>query len=175
MKRGGALESFGLGALLLALAGCFTADATVQANGSGTIELTYIPDTQATIESETARFTSPHVTVQELVPRQVGAFLRVTFDDVTKLSTAAGFSALTVRRDRKHGEERLRATIRNRAPKQIPEQERPGPQISMRLPGRVLHASQGAKIAGDRVSWRIPLHEFARAPAIVLSVRYRAS
>jgi hypothetical protein len=162
-------------ALLVALSGCFTADATLEANGSGTMDLEYIPAPNATLDSERARFTSPHVTVRDLVPRQVGAFLQVSFDDVTKLSTAAGFEILTVRRDRKHGEERLRLMIRNQTPKELPDDARPGPRITVTLPGRVLAANQDSEASGRRVSWRLPLRDWARRPRVILSVRYAVS
>ena len=42
-------------ALLLVLAGCFTIDGTLEENGSGTLVLDYIPEGNATIESETAQ------------------------------------------------------------------------------------------------------------------------
>jgi hypothetical protein len=159
-------------ALLLAFTGCFTADAKLEADGSGTIDLEYLPAQHATIESETARFSSPHVTVRELVPRAVGAFLRATFDDVTKLSSAEGFSLVTVTRDRKHGEERLRIALRNPTPKEVTEEKHAGPHISVTLPGRVLAANHDAEMSGPRVSWRIPLRQYAARPLIVLSVRY---
>jgi hypothetical protein len=163
-------------ALVLCLTGCFTADATLNADGSGTIDLEYIPGQEhATIESETARFTSPHVTVRELVPREVGAFLRASFDDVTKLSTAEGFSTVSVRRDRKRGEERLRIVIRNLTPKELTEEKHAGPRVSITLPGRVRAANDGAEIEDRRVTWRVPLLEYARRPLLVLSVRYAAS
>lgn len=159
-------------ALLLTLSGCFTADATLEANGSGTIDLEYIPRPQATIDSERERFSSPHVIVRDLVPRQGGAFLQVSFDDVTKLPTAAGFDHLTVTRVRKHGEERLRVVMRNSTPKELPDITRPGPRVAMTLPGRVLATNHGAAIAARRVSWSFPLREWARRPRIMLSVRY---
>src|SRR2546422_2882016 len=123
------------------LAGCFTVDATLRADGSGTIEMAYIPARHATIESETARFSSAHVKVQEVVPREVGAFLRASFDDVTKLGTAEGFSVVSVTRDRKRDQERLRVVLRNATPKEITEEKRPGPRITITLPGRVLVAN----------------------------------
>jgi len=164
---------FALGLLLLA--GCFTVDARLEPDGSGTIEMEYVPGPHATIESETARFTSPHVTVQELAPREVGAFLRARFDDVTKLPTAEGFSILTITRDRKRGEERLRIVVRNSEPKEIAQETRPGPHITITLPGRVVAANRDAEIEGQRVSWRVPLREYARRSLFMLSVRYATS
>jgi hypothetical protein len=159
-------------ALLVLLSGCFTADATLEPNGSGTIALEYVPAPDATVDSERARFSSRHVTVRELVPRQVGGFLEASFDDVTQLSSAKGFENVTVARERKHGVERLRVTLRNPSPQEIVNPAHPGPRVSISLPGRVLAANGDADISGRRVSWRLPLREWARRPRIMLSVRY---
>jgi hypothetical protein len=159
--------------LLLGLAGCFTVDATLDANGAGTIDLDYIPDGQATVESETARFSSAHVKVREITPKSdVGAVLKATFDDVTRLSTAPGFRDVRVRRKRKENQERLRITLRNPTPKELKEEPRPGPRIALTLPGRVLAASRGVAIDGRRITWSMSLREFARSPRVVLGVRY---
>ena len=166
--RGGALLprrglSAALGLLVSGLAGRFAVEATVN---------DYIPGALATIESETARFTSPHVTVRALGPKQVGAVLKSTFDDATKLSTARGFDMVTVTRDRKRGQERLRVVIRNAQPKEITEDQHAEPHISIVLPGHVIAANGGAQISSNRVSWRIPIGEYARRPRLALSVRY---
>ena len=40
------------------------------------------------------------------------------------------------------------------------------------LPGHVIAANGGAQISSNRVSWRIPIGEYARRPRLALSVRY---
>ena len=166
---------FVIGLLFCALSGCYTLDASLDRDGSGSLTLDYIPPLHATIDSETARYSSPHITVQSVSPRRGGATLKATFDDVTQLSGAEAFKDLTVVRDRKRGQERLRIRMRNPAPKQIRENAADDPRVTLTLPGRVLQANASARIEGNRVSWRLPLNEWARSPVTELKVRYRVA
>jgi hypothetical protein len=165
-----------LGLLVLvgvAAAGCFEVDATLNADGSGTINLAYIPSARhATLDSEQARFSSAHVTVHSIAPRDVGARLTASFDDVTKLSSAEGFRHVGVTRMRRGGEERLRIVLHNPTPKEIEDVDEEGPRIMLALPGRVISANRGARVLGTHVVWEIPIDEYAREPALSLKVRY---
>ena len=160
--------------LASALAGCFTVDATLRADGSGTIELGYIPQVdQPTIDGETTRFTSPHVTVLSVTARDPGAFLKATFDDATKLSTAEGFKNVTVRRRAKKGHEQLTIVIRNPKPKPFKDEGQTWPRVTLTLPGHVLAASRGGRRLDRQVSWNVPLTEYVERPSTTLWVRYR--
>jgi hypothetical protein len=169
------LRGIALGLAAIAVAGCFTVDASLNADGSGRMELHYIPGEHATVDSETARFTSPHVTVHSLKPEEVGAVLDATFDDVTKLSTAEGFRLVTVRRKRKPGQEQLRIVIRNPKPKPFKDDGKHRPHITLTLPGRVLGANRDARVAGNRVVWDLPLGDFVERPSVALGVAYAAA
>jgi hypothetical protein len=161
-----------LAALAPLLAGCFTVDGLLRADGSGTVELTYVPAKHATIDSETVRFTSPHVTVRSVEPVPGGARVRADFDDVTKLATAEGFRMATVVRRRHGTREALKLAIRNPEPKPFQDHGEPWPRLALTLPGRVLAATPRAEIAGDRVVWKIPIAEYVRRPRTTLSVRW---
>jgi len=164
-----------LAALALAapvLAGCFTVDGVLRADGSGTVDLTYVPGKHATIDSETARFTSAHVKVLSVEPRPGGARIRAEFDDVTKLSSAEGFRMVTVVRRRRGAREAMKVVIRNPEPKPFEDTGEPWPRIALTLPGRVLSATPGAEIAGERVVWRIPIAAYVSRPRTAVSVRW---
>ena len=154
------------------VAGCFTVDGMLRADGSGTVELTYPPGKHATIDSETARFTSPHVTVQSVEPQPGGARIRAEFDDVTRLSTAEGFRMVTVVRGQRGQREALKLVIRNPEPKPFQDRGEPWPRITLTLPGRVLGAAPQAEIAGARVTWKLPIAAYVSRPRTAVSVRW---
>ena len=154
------------------LAGCFTVDGVLRADGSGTVDLTYVPGKHATIDSETARFTSPHVQVQSVEPEPGGVRVRAEFDDVSKLSTAEGFGMVTVVRRRHGRREALKLVIRNPEPKPFQDHGEPWPRIALTLPGRVLAATPGAEISGNRVAWKLPIAAYVSRPRTAVSVRW---
>lgn len=83
--------------LLLAsgwLTGCFTADATLDPDGAGTIELTYPLAPNAQVEKEKERFGSPHVTVVSYVPKaDHTATVTVKFDGWSRPTATARWQA----------------------------------------------------------------------------------
>jgi len=161
-------------AVSLGLAGCFEVDATLDRNGSGTLQMTYVPMPHATIDSDKAKFSSPHVTVQSITPSEKGTVLKAAFDDVTRLSTAEGFRPVTVRRERVGNGERLRILIQN--PKPVPSSETgPVSRFAITLPGRVQFANRDAEVRDNRVVWRVPLEQFVSHRFTKLSVRYAAA
>jgi hypothetical protein len=153
-------------------AGCFTVDGLLRADGSGTVELTYPPQKHATIDSETARFTSPHVRVQSVEPQPGGARIRAEFDDVTKLATAEGFRMVTVVRRRRGRREVLKVVIHNPEPKPFKDQGEPWPRIALTLPGPVRAATPAADVAGNRVTWKVPITDYVTRPRTAVSARW---
>ncbi|HEY3188136.1 MAG TPA: hypothetical protein VGJ70_11720 [Solirubrobacteraceae bacterium] len=162
-----------LASVVPVLCGCFTAEVVLRRDGSGMLELSYVPGRHATIDSEAARFSSPHVIVRAVEPRPGGAMLRAEFDDVTKLSTAEGFRVLTVVRGRRRDREALRFVIRNPEPKPFTDHGEPWPRIALTLPGPVLAATQGGVVSARRVVWRVPIAEYVTQPHVTMSVRWR--
>ena len=170
--------------LAVALAGCFSVDGTLAADGSGRFRLTYFIDRHATFRGETRRFTSQHVqleSVHGIGNRQ--AIAEIRFDDVTKLGSAEAFRDVEVTRAREGGAESLRLVIRNsydaaqRDALARQANENPafvGPRVTLALPGPVLEASPDAQIDGAQVTWRVPLERYARADQMELSVRWAA-
>src|SRR5579883_2978059 len=142
---------------LLLAAGCVTVDATLKADGSGTITYTYGREANTTVASEKARFASPHLTIESLTLGEKTVTLEAKFDDVTKLDTAEGVTLAT--------------------PKPITGQVPNVPDLSfsVTLPGKVIAATPTATIAGTRVTWTIKAADYAHAPKTELSVRYAAS
>lgn len=158
---------------LMLCAGCVTADGTLQANGAGTLEITYRVPPNTTEAAERARFTSPHVTVKSVALQPDRATVKVAFDDVTKLATAEVFKTLDVTRTRTGDEETLRVIVTNRTPvPQVRDEGRAGPQITLQLPAKVLEANRQAEVSGEKVVWRIPFVDYVRNPTMDLVVRY---
>jgi hypothetical protein len=171
-------------ALAAGLTGCFSVDGTLQADGSARFRLQYYLERHATFRDETRRLTSEHVkldSVRGIGSRQAIAEIRV--DDVTKLSSAEAFRNIEVTRAREGDAESLRLVIRSlydaaaredyagRA-RAHPEVE--GPRITLALPGPVLEANRDAHVEGARVTWHVPLVEYARADHVELRVRWAA-
>jgi len=175
------LSASALAALTMFLAGCFTVEGTLDANGSGSLELTYYlwPRRHVTVRGETERFSSEHVTVESLSSIEMTQVVaRVRFDDVTRISTAEAFRGVAVSRTRKGGRERLHILIRYPlAPEAKETLDRwgprtRGPRVALTLAGRVIDASPSAQVQGHRVVWQIPLEQYTRTEEITLTVRY---
>jgi hypothetical protein len=172
----------GLVVLVLCLAGCFTVEGTVEADGSAKLQLTYVPPRNSRVSSEPARLGSEHVKVDSVrAEPNKGAVAQLRVDDVTKLSTAKAFSDVTVTRTREDGDERLRAVLRNSLERKDRDslekwaREHPeavGPRIALTLPGPVREANRGATVTDRRVEWRISLVDFAKEDTIELEARY---
>jgi hypothetical protein len=162
--------------LLLALGGCFEADAVLRPDGSGTLSLSYIPqERRATVASETERFTSPHVAVRALTPDARGVVVDLAFDDVTRLATARGLRELAVVRARRSGRERLRFVVRHGKVRRLREGDAPDVRIALTLPGPVRDARPAAAVEGGRVVWQVSVVEFFRRPSYAFSVTWAAA
>jgi hypothetical protein len=174
----------GLACLLVATAmvsGCFTATGSLDASGAGRLTLVYAPPRHATVQSETKRFTSAYVRVESVGREDEQAKAVVTFDDVTKLSTAEAFRDLRVFREQDAEGGRLRIFL------PAPEAEKrallrkraaagsAGPQVTLDLPGRVLNAGPYGSAEDSRVTWQVPLEAYADEPWIELVVAYAHS
>lgn len=163
-----------LAALSAWLSGCLVGWGVLQPDGSGMLELTYTAGEQATEESEAMLFRSPHLTIQSLTIGQGRrAVVRLAFDDVTTLSTAAWFRGATITRSREGREERLHVVIDHER-WDVAEEGRPGPRISITLPGRIVEANEPAEVTRNRVVWSYTLAEFLAQTRIPLHVRYVA-
>jgi hypothetical protein len=167
---------------LAGLAGCFTADGTLDRDGSGRLVLTYFPARHATVSGERQRFSSPHVTVESLEPSGVTqAVVRVRFDDPTRLASAEAFRNVTVTREQEADAEVLRIAVATdltadvRTSLQNYARANPGAlpaRLALALPGRVLAANRDGRIDGSRVVWEMPLEEYASATAVEYVVRF---
>ena len=158
--------------------GCFTADVTLNADGSGTADITYGVLPNAKVDVEKARWSSPHVTLKSFTPKPNNtAVVQVAFDDVTKLSTADGFRQVKeLTRTREGDVEHIKLVISNPKPvKDLKDEGRPGIHLAVTLPGPVKEANRGAKIDGNHVTWDISLYDYLRAPSTELTVTYAVS
>jgi len=164
------------------LTGCFTATGSLDASGAGRLTLLYAPPRHATVQSETARFTSDHVTVESIAREGDQAKAVVTFDDVTRLSTAEALRDLRVFREQDGERARLRIVL-----PPAPEEKRAllrkraadgtgtGPRVTLDLPGRVLDAGPYGTAEDARVTWLVPLEAYADEPWVELVVAYAAT
>jgi len=176
MKRPAPRHVVALLALVLGITGCFTVEGTLNADGSGSLVLRYrFAPPRSTATTETARFSSPDVTVRSVVPDGDMIRLEAQFTDVTRLSSARGFGHVRVRRYRRGASEVLRILLWE--PLKIPDDVRDRMQparITIHLPGRVSSASEWSDTDAATVAWTIPATEFVGSKRVRLTVRYAA-
>jgi hypothetical protein len=101
------------------------------------------------------------------------AVAKLSFDDPAKLSTVDLFRHVGITRQREGEDERLTITMKNPLAKQLKDEGKPGPEIRLVLPGKVLEANRNATIDGNRVAWRFTLPEFFKQSVVDLTARYR--
>lgn len=165
---------------LLLLGGCLTADSTLKADGSGTLQLTYMPPKAATKASETTRFTSAAVTVESIDVAADGksATAKLTFTDVTKLNTASALKNVSVTRTPGEGTEKLTIVLKpEEVMKLKPGQGKDVPplKIGVTLPGAVKEATAKGAVEGSTVTWTVPIEDFVGQPQTDLTVTYQTA
>jgi hypothetical protein len=171
------LARSGLGlALAFGLAGCVTIDGTLEPSGAARVRMTYHTVPNATEGLERRRFTSPHVTVESFSMAVGGeATVVVRADDAANLSSVPAFRDSTVKRERKDGNEVLTIQLVNQKPLDIADAGKPGPKITLTLPGKIVEANEGATISGNVVTWTYGLAAYVKRPSIDLVVRYASA
>ncbi len=165
-----------LGLLAIYLAGCFTADAKLEADGTGTVDLTYPVDPKAKPEAEKARWSSAHVTLKSFTPKGNNqAQVVVAFDDVTQLSSADGFVNVAVTKTRDGDDDVVKIVIKNPKPNPTAKDANgPDPVLKVTFPGAVKEANRNGKVSGNTVTWSPPLLDMIREPALDFTARYPA-
>jgi hypothetical protein len=158
---------------LPALFACVTVEGTLGADGAGTVVMEYPVSPNTTERLERRRFTSSHITIDsfEIRPDRK-ARVKLSLADAAKLSTAEMFRGVTVTRMRTGEEERLTIRVVNPVSKQIEDDGRPGPKISLTLPGKVLEANRGARFEENRVTWQFSLADYVKDKTTELTARY---
>ena len=96
----------------------------------------------------------------------------VALADDFKTVQGKEYKNVTVSRAHEDNEQHLTITIKNPNPKEIKEDDKPGPKITVRLPGKVREANRKAQVADDRVTWSFSLAEYMKSPSVDLTVRY---
>ena len=160
--------------LVAGLAGCVTAEATLEADGSARFVMVYRSRPDATEFMERRRYGSEHVRVDsvKIFEDQI-TVVRAHVDDVTKLGGSKGFELLDVTRQREGTDEALAITLTNPSPAPgKPEDERPFVTLTLTLPGPVRTANNGAAVLGNRLTWTVSKREFLEASTVTFRVRY---
>lgn len=162
---------------LVVLAGCLTADSTMKADGSGTMELTYPPPQGATKASETKRFTSDVVTADsvEITPDGKKSTVKLRFTDATKLSTAPALKNLSVTRTK--GADTEKVTIVLKPEQVVPLKEgqlkdEPPLSIKVTMPGKITEANAKGTTNDASVTWKVPLADFVSHASTELTLTY---
>jgi hypothetical protein len=167
-------------AVLIFLAGCFTADVTIKSDGSGVIKVNYDAVVKTTAESERKALAGTGITIDTLTLEEktgpdgkatsiVEAALAVA--DITKVNAAARFRKFDVKiADAGEGKKRLEATIKN--PKTAQNWTRTDPcTIRVHLPGEVVETS-ATKQGTDTVVWTFPSTDYFKEGELKMTAVY---
>jgi hypothetical protein len=170
-------------AVLIVLAGCFTADVTVKSDGSGVIKLSYDPVVKTTEEAERKALAGEGITIESLALEQkTGADGKATsmvqttlaVADITKVNAAARFKKFDVKiADAGEGKKRFEATIKN--PKTTQNWTRTDPcTIRVHLPGEVVETS-ATKQGTDTVVWTFPSVDYFKEGDVKMTAVYKVA
>jgi hypothetical protein len=166
--------------------GCVELDGELAANGSLVFRYTYDPPTHATVKSETARLSSPHVRVENLERDKSiagyppGELVTATLavDDARQLSSAPAFAAVQVGLDLPEGQLQLTfpglpAPARENLRTATEGMDLQAFRLALLLPGPVTHADPTATIDGRRVTWILSRRQFvAFGDTVTLAVSW---
>lgn len=168
--------------LVVVLGGCFTADVTLNADGSGTMQVKYDPMWPTTEPRERAAFQGPGLTVQEIkfgelragpqgmkVPAWVDA--KVAFASVAELGQAQRLWRFQVElADAGEGLKRLTVAVKTKERKEgIPAEGEA--TLRVNLPGDVVESS--TTIEGRTVVWKFPTKDFFTTPGLKMTATYK--
>lgn len=161
------------------LGGCLY-DATLDANGGGTMTVKYRLTSKAQFRSSKRRMESPQVRLTDSsIDDEKWATFVLAFDDVTKLPTAEFFSRATVSLiDDADGTTTLTVKFANEDPVKLLDEliEYFGNEVTVtvHLPGEIVK-SNGSEQSGTTEKWSYTLREFTESPEISMSVTYKKS
>jgi hypothetical protein len=183
MRRVGRVRAVLLVGLVLALGGCFTADVTLNADGSGTLQVKYDPMWPTTEQRERAAFQGSGLTVQEIklgeiraagpqgikVPAWVEA--KVAFTSVAALAQAQRLWRFQLElADAGEGLKRLTVALKAKESREALPAEGDA-TLRVNLPGDVVESS--AKIEGRSVVWKFPTKDFFTKPGLKMTATYK--
>jgi hypothetical protein len=169
-----ALPVLTLAAIAVCGVGCIVADGTLDADGGGTLSVTYPVPPGTTDVSQRYLLQAQGVSVESfsISPEHMAsAKLRMT--DVSALGKTVMFKDVKVTRSTEDGKGVLTLDITT-LDKPLGDKDLPGPKIGITFPGKVLEASEHGVVDGTHVQWTFPLGEFLARKTWTLKVRYEA-
>jgi hypothetical protein len=167
-------------AAIVFLAGCFTAEVKLNADGSGTMVLDYDPLITTTEKGQRKRLTGPGITIEDLkltspegTPGKTKVSTRLSFKDATKLSAAPHFSKLKVEiEDAGADQKRVKATlVTMRSTREWPFKDTC--TIRVQLPGDLVETS--AKAEGNTVVWSFPSADYFKKGTLEMTAVYKVA
>ncbi len=173
----------GLVGLVIVLGGCFTADVTLNADGSGTLQVKYDPMWPTTEQRERAAFQGPGLTVQEVKLgepragrqwRKVPAWVEVklAFASVADLAKAEQLWRFQIESaDAGVGQKRLTVAVKTEAPPEGEISVKGDATLRVHLPGDVVESS--AKVEGRTVVWTFPTKDYFTKPGLQMTATYK--
>jgi len=166
--------------LVAMLSGCLY-ELTLDDKGGGTMTATFsafkpdLPETKRKMQSASVKLVSADLIGEG--EKSQGVF-KLSFADVTKLSTVPNFSNVKVTRSdgEKKGTKKVTASIRNERSLNIPENmlDRFGREVKIvtTFPGEVVETN-GTVSGGNTVTWRWELNKFFDTRDVELSATYK--
>ena len=180
------LYLFSFALLATAAAGCFEVQSTLNADGSGTVEVTYTHDKKSNLRMESARLESKQLEVTEAKSLDNDRVkLKGKFKDIRKLSTSNLFRGFKITLEDKDGQSHLtltRPAIRKVQPTKKGEEKKPSAaealelpdgEFWLHLPGKIVD-SNGKSTDDDTVRWLIDMDDFYHT-ALEFKVTYKVA
>lgn len=178
------ISSASIALLVVVLGGCFTADVTLNPNGSGTMKVTYLPMWSTTEALERKALQGPGVTVHEVklgelsagpggikIPASVDA--RVDFASVAELAGVERLMRFQVElADAAENTKRLTVSVKTDKPQKALPFEQPA-TIRIRLPGDVIESS--ATVEGRTVVWTFSTADYFGKPGLKMTATYKVA
>jgi hypothetical protein len=159
------------------LSGCVTANTVLDANGGGTMTLSYRLPVTSSVDQERKKAAGPDVVVERAARVGTNVELHLKFADVRKLDTSRTFKNFHASfDDHVKGQRTLIATVDNPLPVTFPEAalDKVGREVklTLQLPDEVLE-STGKKTAPNTVVWEMPTNDLVSVRQRELRVTYR--
>lgn len=162
---------------MLLTSGCLI-ETTLNANGAGTMKVSYRVGKDGTLETERKKMESEHVSVTNAtIDEEKRVSFELKFEDTTKLSSAKFFDNVTFTlADDAEGARVLTARLVNKKPITLPEEQLDyfgeTAKISVTLPGEIVKSNASAT-QGTTATWLVPMNDMLGEAEVPFTVTFK--
>jgi len=162
---------------LFGISGCLTSESKLNADGSGTMTLSYVTKPAAMV-GERRRLEGPHVQVVKDEHKDGRALFELSFDDARQLNTSRYFENVEVTMADNAGNTDLTVKIVHKTTQRLTDEiaDKVGKEvkIAITLPGEVV-TSNATSTQGSTVTWTFASPDFTNMREVLLTATYKGS